>query len=379
MILCRRRRMAARATTCDAANDPCPYAVDGECDAGTYCPPNTDCFDCSPCAQFRFEGCEACTANGCLWCGADAACVPDTLTSGAALPPTFSCAVSDFSNTCSADTGNDDIPFSDPLVEATDWVYDLINIQPVWAQGIRGNGIGIRINDNGVDANHPDFDGRFDVASSCSDYLPAGSDWHGTACASLAVAGGDNDVCSVGMAPGATLSSCRIIGGGSSPDALQYRYLYENMENMDISSNSYGLDACYRTDQGQRHLQTSATCPFSQTNPLTPCSADSACAGIDWSGSTSGATLSSACDQEIIRYCQVLYESDVQACNSYLDLFVDCAFNGQTNEEVQAMVQGVTEGRDGKGIIFLFAAGNEFSLGEDVNFEGSLNSRFTIR
>ena len=37
------------------------------------------------------------------------------------------------------------------------------------------------------------------------------------------------------------------------------------------------------------------------------------------------------------------------------------------------------EGRDGKGIIFVFAAGNENRVGDDTNFQGfGANTRFTI-
>ena len=43
-----------------------------------------------------------------------------------------------------------------------------------------------------------------------------------------------------------------------------------------------------------------------------------------------------------------------------------------------AITRGIQEGRDGKGIIYVFAAGNEFNIGEDVNMEGWLNTRFTL-
>jgi len=197
---------------------------------------------------------------------------------------------------------------------------------------------------------------------------------HGTACAALAAASG-NGACSVGMAPDATLSGCRIIGGGGGFDTEgddKYFYLYGNQENMDISSNSYGIDACHRQSR-RRHLQS---CPFSQADDDSPCGSKSACTDSDWS-----VALSASCQRDIARYCSVLtsFEKDVEACTSYLDLFVKCDYRKQDEDELAALTRGVTDGRGGKGMIYMFAAGNEFDSGEDVNFEATLNSRFTIR
>lgn len=38
----------------------------------------------------------------------------------------------------------------------------------------------------------------------------------------------------------------------------------------------------------------------------------------------------------------------------------------------------IEEGRDGKGVVFVFAAGNEYKTGETINMEGLLNTRYTI-
>lgn len=247
-----------------------------------------------------------------------------------------------------------------------------------------GAGIGIRINDNGVDANHPDLVHNFDVASSCADsYLPlAETDTHGTACAALATASGGNSSCAVGVSPGASLSSCRIFDANMQLDptaTFEYRFLYENQENVHISSNSYGQDACYRVEQARqqrkkRQLQTG--CPFLTTPENSPCASTSACNAVtDWEPSA----LSTDCVQNIAEYCQTDFETDYDACISYLDLFVDCEYNAQSVDEETAMVQGITAGRGGLGMIYVYASGNEYGIGEDVNFEGSLNSRYTIR
>ena len=39
--------------------------------------------------------------------------------------------------------------FSDPLYTSNEWVFDMINVEPVWERGIFGNGVRVRINDQG--------------------------------------------------------------------------------------------------------------------------------------------------------------------------------------------------------------------------------------
>lgn len=50
----------------------------------------------------------------------------------------------------------------DPLSQAQSWVYHTIQLSTVWEQGYTGQGIRVRINDNGVDVTHPEFQGRID-------------------------------------------------------------------------------------------------------------------------------------------------------------------------------------------------------------------------
>jgi len=232
-----------------------------------------------------------------------------------------------------------------------------------------------------VDANHPDLSSKFDVDSSCTNYLPQildSKNGHGTACASLAAATGDNDVCSVGVAPGATLSACRVFDDDGADFFAFYGYpfLSENMENMDISSNSYGAETCAPPDPRsgrRRRLQNS--CPFSQEGENSPCATKTPCTDDDWDSET----LSRLCENYVVRYCSLLFENDVQACTAYLDLFVECTYFGLENDQLEAFVTGITEGRAGKGIIYVYASGNSYDAGADVNFDGTLNSRFTIR
>ena len=121
---------------------------------------------------------------------------------------------------------------------------------------------------------------------------------HGTTCAALAAGSGGNDSCSVGIAPDATLSACRVISTRSDDvlarEARDSSFFYLYMENMHVSSNSFGPVPCRRISHShRRRLQD---CPFKSDDDGSPCSAGSACASVDWS-SPSPFT---ACESEIV-------------------------------------------------------------------------------
>jgi subtilisin family serine protease len=97
---------------------------------------------------------------------------------------------------------------SDPLYNAQEWVYDMINVVPVWQSGIFGTGVHVRVNDEGVDFDHSEFLGRVDVENSCDEFLPqTTANQHGTSVSSIMAAAGDNDECAVGISPGVIISS----------------------------------------------------------------------------------------------------------------------------------------------------------------------------
>jgi hypothetical protein len=120
---------------CDYANDSCLFPYDDVCDAGTaFCKAGSDCFDCDPCQALRLKGCNACTAAGCLWCGAEALCLSSTI--GVLVPAaTISCKAADFVTTCDALESTDDDQFSDPLRESQNWVFEQVNIKAAWEMG----------------------------------------------------------------------------------------------------------------------------------------------------------------------------------------------------------------------------------------------------
>ena len=251
---------------------------------------------------------------------------------------------------------------------------------------IAGAGIGIRINDDGVDATHPEISSKFIVESSCSKYLPVLLDSkhsHGTTCTSLAAGSGNNGVCSVGIAPNASISGCRIILTDLTDELASEEsdasYLYTKMENMHVSSNSYGVPSCQPDTtslfSGKRANRRLQQCPFTAPDiaGTSPCAATE-CSNVDWFNPSP----STSCEDVIRSHCLSFFESDVLACTSFLDLFVSCRFNSLTLEEQFALSKGVTEGRDGKGIVYVFAAGNDFDSGADVNFAGWQSSRFVM-
>lgn len=136
---------------CDLALDDCPYQFNGVCDAEAnsdstttstnttstgLCAAGTDCFDCSPCHAHRFDGgCDGCTAAGCRWCAADAVCFP-ALALELSNDTGLTCTLDDFVSSCPAVAADDDWYADSLYYGAMDWLYEMINVKPVWEQGI---------------------------------------------------------------------------------------------------------------------------------------------------------------------------------------------------------------------------------------------------
>merc|ERR1719491_2694709 len=101
--------------------------------------------------------------------------------------------------------------------------------------------IRVRINDDGMEASHPEFEGRIDYNASCEEestsvlFNPGvmGKN-HGNVVASLVGASGNNSHCGVGIAPKVTFSVCPI--GRNT--------LISKLDQMDISQNSWAIEGC---------------------------------------------------------------------------------------------------------------------------------------
>ena len=69
-------------------------------------------------------------------------------------------------------------------------------------------------------------------------------------------------------------------------------------------------------------------------------------------------------------YCYYFFEDDTEPCLELDHYFVQCGFGQLSSTAHDVLEDGVKNGRDGKGMILIFAAGNEFRKGDDVNYEG---------
>lgn len=119
-----------------------------------------------------------------------------------------------------------------------------INIEGAWNSGITGTGVVIGILDGGVSTSHPDLNDNYNSTASQS----GGSSSHGSSCAGVAAAEGNNGLGVVGAAYDAEWS--KLYYGWSSSNVAAFGY--RNDLN-DIKNNSWGP-----SDNGNIHTMTSA-------------------------------------------------------------------------------------------------------------------------
>lgn len=228
-------------------------------------PPPTDDV---PVGDVRCEAlsydCFSCIENDdCFWCPGDALCSSSPVFVDP-LQNVFeresSCNSPEYftTDTCTI-PGNF---FSDPLYSAQEWIFDMVRVREVWEKGYTGNGIRVRVNDEGIESSHPDFQGRIDVEASCPlEVEPVEGAYergfsHGTAVASILGAAAENDVCGVGIAPNVTMSSCHFNSKREFSDLFIFM-----LDSFDISQNSWGRDPCSDQETFDRKLQ-GVECPF---------------------------------------------------------------------------------------------------------------------
>lgn len=181
-----------------------------------------------------------------------------------------------------------------------------LNLTQPWAQNVSGRGVTVSLIDDGVDMHHPDLVAAFNPKASYDfndhTHLPEprirGEDTHGTRCAGE-IAAASNDVCGVGVAPGANVSGVRILSGTIS-DADEAAAL------------NYGF----------------------QTSSIYSCS---------WGPSDNGRSM-----------------------------------DGPHGIVAKALLNGIYNGRQGRGSLFVFAGGNGGISDDQCNFDGYTNSIYTI-
>ena len=378
-----------------SGENKCPTIQDGKCDNPNHdgleelCL-NQDCIDCNFYCQSFSADCYGClNAVGCYYCEGDATCNNSNLyqSSNKALTCTtpedfFLGGLGDSETKCIPKTAST----QDPLSGANEWLFNMINIQYVWnTLKYTGKGIVVRINDDGVDINNKEFEGnnKFDEKNSCKSFEPNVDDLdgHGTSVAGIVLGNANNDFCSAGIAYDSTFSACNFFAKDVPYSSLAYK-----VNTFDISQNSIGSPACSagqltqgnNMDIDSRLLQSVAAteCPFTVAID-TPQYEDPCDPSCDYNS-----PFSIECENAIYNHCKANYRIDAIACADFNDLILgsgnQCNYDKLPKSAIDALATGVTEGRNGKGIVFVFASGNKFYEGEDINMSGWTNSRYTI-
>lgn len=388
------------------------------------------------CSDFQF-GCHACTDSGCYYCPLTGLCHDSPDVHRGLFAPGYSCQVpQDYISLLSpaSDMTCDDIPsvkdffFSDPLISVQRWALDMIDVESVWRdKGYFGTGVHVRVNDGGVsNPVHAEFGhggSRIDWSSSCDDIsseeqvfgseadssglgdAPTTRYSHGLSVASVIGAEGGNGECAVGVAPRVTFSFCTASGGVEN-------FLSQRMDNVDISHNSWAQPACERASR--RRYRTRRTnirdkvqlggwrddkdeevsqCPFSYRpqglenayNLTFPCDVceDFLVALNGDQDLIVNKNINEECSKAIKDHCFVYYDQDNAACIDYLDMILQggqCKFGDMMSDELREVLEeGIQHGRQGKGVIYIFASGNANMNGDDAGLQPhAQNTRYTI-
>lgn len=142
-----------------------------------------------------------------------------------------------------------------------------LNVENVWnyggTGGIRGNGIRIGVVDDGLEQSHPDLVQNVDAANGWdwngndSNPAPGSGDRHGTACAGLAAARGDNSLGGSGAAPEAGLVGMRLIAAPSTDEQEAEAMLWKK-DLIQVKSCSWGPDDTGKVLEGPGPLTLAA-------------------------------------------------------------------------------------------------------------------------
>ena len=93
-------------------------------------------------------------------------------------------------------------------------------------------------------------------------------------------------------------------------------------------------------------------------------------------------TVSDMCATSIRAYCLRNFRTDEDLCTEWIDVINDgniCRFKSNVGEaNAYSFEVGAKEGRFGRGVTFIFAAGDSYGNGDNVNFHAYSKSRFVM-
>lgn len=127
--------------------------------------------------------------------------------------------------------------------QTTPWGIQKIRAPEVHAQGYKGTGVKVCIIDTGMDYNHPDlvanYKGGYNFINNTSN--PMDDNGHGSHCAGT-IGALDNDIGVIGVAPEASLYSCKVLNasGSGSYSAIISAIQWAIDNKMQIISMSLG-------------------------------------------------------------------------------------------------------------------------------------------
>lgn len=140
-------------------------------------------------------------------------------------------------------------PADDPR-RGGQWYLDVIGIDTAWASSVGDPSVVIGVVDNGCETAHPDLTGNMleglDLVDNDDDPNPApgANNEHGTACAGIIAAEGDNGIGIAGVCPTCKLRCVRLLPDDGSLVALSAdinAFAAQLEWNVAVSSNSWGF------------------------------------------------------------------------------------------------------------------------------------------
>lgn len=92
--------------------------------------------------------------------------------------------------------------------------------------------------------------------------------------------------------------------------------------------------------------------------------------------------VSKECAANVRSYCLRNFRSDEALCSEWIEMINHgntCQFKSNVGKDTHRSLEiGAKEGRNGKGVVYIFAAGDSYGNGDNVNYQAYPKSRFVI-